>query len=277
VSDSNRANVWVSAGAYEAYMGRWSRLVAREFLAWLAVPPARRWLDVGCGTGALADTVLAMANPSTVTGIDPSADFIGYARTEIADPRATFEVGDARALPVETATHDAVVAGLSLNFVPEPEVAAEEMARTARPDATVGAYVWDYAGDMQLVRWFWRVAGALDPSALEFDQGHRFPLCRPDPLAALFRAAGLTAVEVRAVDVPTTFRDFDDYWSPHLLGGSSPAPRYTMSLPEDHRAALREKLRETLPIAPDGSIHLIARAWAVRGQKPAAAEGDDGI
>jgi hypothetical protein len=119
---------------------------------------------------------------------------------------------------------------------------------------------------MQLMRYFWDAAVALNPAARELDEGQRFPICQPGPLTRLFREAGLEAVETRAIDVPTVFRDFDDYWSP-FLGGQAPAPGYAMSLTEEYRAALRERLRADLPIAADGSIHLIARAWAVRGQR----------
>jgi hypothetical protein len=140
------------------------------------------------------------------------------------------------------------------------------MARAAVADGTVAAYVWDYAGEMQLMRHFWDTAVAIDPEALEVDEGRRFPLCQPDSLAQLFCGARLNQVEVRAIDVPTLFRDFDDYWSP-FLGGQGPAPAYAMSLSDERRAALRERLRARLPIAADGSIHLIARAWAVRGTR----------
>ncbi|HEY9351119.1 MAG TPA: hypothetical protein VIP75_10535, partial [Acidothermales bacterium] len=58
---------------------------------------------------------------------------------------------------------------------------------------------------------------------------------------------------------------FDDYWTP-FLGGQGPAPTYTVSLDEERRAAVREALRARLPIEADGTIHLIARAWAVRGR-----------
>src|SRR6185312_12097175 len=105
----------------------------------------------------------------------------------------------------------------------------------------------------------------FDPEAARLDEGVRFPLCQPEPLTALFRAAGLRSVEVRAIDVPTHFQDFDDYWVP-FLGGQGPAPGYAMSLDEERRVTLRERLRSTLPIAPDGSIDLIARTWAVRGR-----------
>jgi SAM-dependent methyltransferase len=256
--------MWASGAAYERYVGRWSRLVAREFLAWLAVPPGNRWLDVGCGSGALSQTILQLASPATVTGLDPSEAYIAHAREHVQDERAAFAVGDAQALPVATGVYGAVVSGLVLNFVPEPDRAVAEMTRAARPGGVVAAYVWDYAGEMQLMRHFWDAAAALDPAARALDEGARFPLCQPAPLAALFRGAGLTAVEVRAIDVPTVFRDFDDYWLP-FLGGQGPAPGYATLLDDEQRAALRERIRAGLPFAPDGSIHLIARAWAVRG------------
>lgn len=258
------AEVWASGAAYEPYVGRWSRLVAREFLSWLAVPPGRRWLDVGCGTGALSSLVLAMASPSQMDSMDRSEGYVVYARGHVRDPRVRFEVADAQALPSPDASYDAVVSGLVLNFVPEPPRAVAEMRRVGRSGGVVAAYVWDYAGKMELMRRFWDAAVALDPAARELDEGRRFSLCQPEPLAALFAGGGLEKVETRAIDVPTVFRDFDDYWSP-FLGGQGPAPGYAMSLPEARRAALRERLRSALPAQPDGSIRLVARAWAVRG------------
>jgi SAM-dependent methyltransferase len=261
-----RSDVWASATAYEPFVGRWSRPVAREFLGWLGVPAGRRWLDVGCGTGALTGTILATSEPAGVVGIDPSEGFVTYARETIFDQRARFEVGDARALPFEAASFDTVVSGLVLNFVPAPEVAVGEMARVARPGGMVAAYVWDYADNMQLIRLFWDAAITCFPSARELDEGRRFPLCQPEPLANLFRSAGLRDVAVRAIDVPTTFRDFDDYWRP-FLGGQAPAPGYVVSLAEDQRMKLRETLRGVLPHSADGSIALTARAWAVKGTR----------
>jgi SAM-dependent methyltransferase len=263
---TERNEVWANGAAYERYVGRWSRLVAREFLTWLAAPAHGRWLDVGCGTGVLSQAILANADPIAVLGVDQSPSFIAHARAHVTDERASFEVADARALPGQANVYDAVVSGLMLNFVPEPALAVAEMARVARPGGAVAVYVWDYAGEMQLMRYFWDAAAALSPAARELDEGRRSPICRPDALAARFHDAGLQAVETRAIDVPTVFHDFDDYWSP-FLGGQGPAPSYTMSLTEEHRAALRERIRAGLPIAADGSISLIARAWAVRGQR----------
>jgi SAM-dependent methyltransferase len=200
--------------------------------------------------------------PAAVQGVDPSAAFIEFAKAHTQG--ASFEVGDAQALPVKNAELDAAVAGLVLNFVPEPQRAAAEMRRAVRPGGMVAAYVWDYAGKMELMRYFWDAAVALDPQAKALDEGPRFPLCHPQPLEALFREVGVSKVEVRAVDAPTHFRDFDDYWTP-FLGGQGPAPTYCMSLAEEKRAALRERIRSKLPFHADGSIHLIARAWAVKG------------
>jgi hypothetical protein len=159
---------------------------------------------------------------------------------------------------------DYVVSGLVLNFAEDPAAAVVECARVARRGGTVAAYVWDYGGEMRMMRYFWDAAADLDPGALDFDEASRYAMCRPDDLKTMFVHAGLSAVETRAIDVATTFADFDDYWRP-FLGGQAPAPRYAMSLGEEERANLRELLRSRLPTTSDGAIHLIARAWAVRG------------
>ena len=258
---------WASGATYEAYVGRWSRLVAREFLNWLNVPARSRWLDVGCGTGALCQTILDLAAPISVKGIDRSDGYVAFAREQVRDERAQFEVGDAQALPVEPETCDAVVSGLALNFVPQPQQAVAEMARAAKPTSVVAAYVWDYAGKMQLMRHFWNAAVALDPAAYDLDEGRRFPICQPDPLRELFQSVGLGDVQVRPIDIATDFQDFEDYWSP-FLGGQGPAPGYAKSLSDERRAALRERIRAGLPFALDGSIPLVARVWAVRGIRP---------
>jgi SAM-dependent methyltransferase len=266
------AEVWAAGDAYEPYIGRWSRLVAAELLAWLAPAAGGRWLDVGCGTGALAATVLAGADPAAVVGLDPSAGFLAAARARLVDRRVRLVAADARRLPLATASFDAVVSGLVLNFVPDPAAAVAEMARVARPGGRVAVYVWDYAGGVELISRFWEAAAALDPAAAALDEGRRFPLCQPEPLAALFRGAGLDGVAVRPLEVATVFRDFDDYWTP-FLGGQGPAPGYAVALDEAARAALRETLAARLPVAADGSIPLQARAWAAAGTVPAVSGG----
>lgn len=267
MAPSERRDVWSAGDLYEPYAGRWSRRVAEEFLKWLAVPEGEDWLDVGCGTGALIQTIIETANPNSVIGIDPSPGYIEYAKARIASSDARFDAGNAESLPIDTATLNVAVAGLVLNFVSQPSRAVAEMTRVVRPGGIVAAYVWDYAGKMELMRHFWDAAVALDPGAQELDEGRRFPICQPKPLAELFAQAGLSEVEVRPIDIATDFGDFDDYWSP-FLGGQGPAPGYAVSLSDERRAALRDRIRSKLPITKDGSIHLIARVWAARGRTP---------
>jgi SAM-dependent methyltransferase len=214
---STPLETWASGEAYESYVGRWSRVIARKFLQWIAIPADRLWLDVGCGTGALAQVILESAAPQSVTGVDSAPGLLALARERVSDNRAIFQPGDAQALPVESATYDVIVSGFALNFFPQPDRAVIEMARAARPGGRIAAYVWDYAGKAQFMRHFWNAAAALDPRAATLDEGRRFPLCNPEPLSSLFRSAGLTGVEVTPIDIWTVFRDFDDYWSPFHL------------------------------------------------------------
>ncbi|HEX6143473.1 MAG TPA: methyltransferase domain-containing protein, partial [Geminicoccaceae bacterium] len=159
------ADIWDDGQAYERYVGRWSRRVAAEFLAWLGLPPGLRILDLGCGTGALVETVVERSRPAAVTGLDSAAAFLALVRRRVSDPRVRFEQGDAQALPFEDDAFDAAVSGLVLNFVPRPAEAVAELRRVVRPEGVVALYVWDYAGEMQFMRRFWDAAVALDPGA----------------------------------------------------------------------------------------------------------------
>jgi ubiquinone/menaquinone biosynthesis C-methylase UbiE len=256
---------WSSGDAYEAYVGRWSALVAPEFVARLRVAPGRRWLDVGCGTGVLTRAILASAAPASVLGIDPSAGFVEHARAAIVDPRATFRLGTAADTGLDDDEVDAVVYGLVLNFVADVGAALAEASRVLAPDGVIAAYVWDYADGMQFIRMFWDAAVALDPAAMAFDQRRTFPIAAPDTLRNAFADAGFDAIDVSAIEIPTTFLDFDDFWTP-FTGGTGQAPTYLASLDQPDRDALRESLRSSLPIDPDGQIRMSARAWACRGR-----------
>lgn len=253
--------MWADGDAYELYVGRWSRLVARDFLRWVGAGPRLRWLDVGCGTGALSTAILAQCDPIEVVGVDQSEAHVAWTAAHVDDDRARFAVADAAHLPAVTV--DVVVSGLVLNFLPDAGAAVKAMCERA-PAGTVAAYVWDYAGRMDLMRLFWDAAGSLDPTAA-IDEAARFPICHPDRLRALWQDTGLADVAVGAIDVPTVFRDFDDYWAP-FLGGQGVAPAYAMSLDGERRQQLRDRLQATVPVAEDGTIRLIARALAVRGR-----------
>jgi SAM-dependent methyltransferase len=260
------SDTWERGDPYEQYVGRWSRQVAPRFLSWLNVPPRRRWLDVGCGTGALSAAILDGCSPLSVAGVEPSEGFLAKAREQLAG-RVALRRGSAEQLPLEDGTVDVAVSGLVLNFVPDGRAALREMGRVTGPGGTIAAYVWDYAGKMELMRHFWDGAIELDPAAAKADEGVRFPLCRPDALQALFTGAGLRGIEVTSIDITTSFASFDEYWRP-FLGGQGPAPAYAMGLDEKARAELRDRIRARLPLRADGSLSLIARSWAVRAAVP---------
>jgi SAM-dependent methyltransferase len=258
------SDTWERGNPYERYVGRWSRQVAPLFLSWLNIPAGRRWLDVGCGTGALCAAIVDRCSPSSVAGIEPSEGFLKTAKENLAG-RAVLHQGNAAAIPLGDGSVDVVVSGLVLNFVSDQPAALLEMARVTRKGGTIAAYVWDYAGKMELMRVFWDAAVELDPDAAKLDEGVRFPLCRPEALTKLLASAGLEEVEVTPIDIPTSFADFDDYWQP-FLGGQGPAPAYTMSLDETARVRLRDRIRERIPAQANGSISMTARSWATRAR-----------
>jgi SAM-dependent methyltransferase len=257
------SDVWGRGDPYEQYVGRWSRQVAPRFLSWLNVPSRRRWLDVGCGTGALSAAILDGCSPVSVTGVEPSEGFLQKAKDQLAG-RVLLRRGNAEQLPLEDGAVDVAVSGLVLNFVPDASAALREMVRVTRPGGTIAAYVWDYSGKMEMMRHFWDAAVEIDPAAAKADEGARFAICRPDALAELFAGAGLNSIEVTSIDITTAFASFDEYWRP-FLGGQGPAPAYAMALDEKARADLRDRIRARLPLRADGSLSLIARSWAMRG------------
>jgi len=257
---------WAAGDAYEAYMGRWSRLVAREFVDWLRPEPGGHWLEIGCGTGALTSSVCAACAPASVVACDESASFVENAGARLRDPRVAYVAAPAGALPARPAGFDAIVSGLVLNFIPDPRSALAAMRDRVRPGGMVAAYLWDYAGGVGMLHHFWAEVVASDPGAAALDESRRFGAWQATHLASLFRGAGLADVENATLTVPTPFASFDDYWTP-FLGGTGPAPSYVATLPEGRRDALAQRLRARLPRDADGVIRLEARALAVRGRR----------
>lgn len=264
--NANSGSIFSSASAYEGYVGRWSRLVAQEFIRWLSIPAGRSWLDVGAGTGIITEVILQQASPTRVLATDLTQDFIDLARQKIHDDRVEFRVEDAVNLTFAAPEFDVAVAGLVLNFVPNPRQAAHNMAQAVKSGGTVAAYIWDYGGRMEMMRHFWDAANVVDPTAHAMDAGHQFPIANPDNQRALFESLGLQAVELRPIDAPTRFQNFDDYWLP-FLGAQGSVSKYLRALSNDTRNAIRDQLQKQLPTADDGSISLIARAWAIKGNK----------
>ena len=256
---------WTSGAHYDQWMGRWSRLLAEEFLNWLHLPAGLRWLDVCCGSGMITEAIVDRNAPASIVGVDASPDQISFAREQRAYPNVSFEIADAMALPFPDSSFDVAVCGLGLNFLPSPARALEEFRRVTRPGGTIAVYVWDYAEGARFLREFWDAAIAIDGEASTFDQARRFPTCTQEGLRELFEQAKLKDLTVHALDVVTRFSSFDDYWQP-LLTGQGSAPNYLAMRDQQIQTAIRERLRAVLPANAHGAIELPARAWAIRAR-----------
>ena len=254
---------WNSAEAYEQFMGRWSRIAARSFLSWLSPTRGRRWLDVGCGSGALSEAILKQCAPVELTAVDQSNAYV-VGIEERLGKTVRCKVGDASALPVGSDSVDYTVSGLALNFIAEPVKALSEMKRVTSENGTVAVYVWDYSGTMDLLNAFWDAAVALDSEASNLHEGFLFAGANPESIGGFMDEAGYTEINTAPLEIETLFENFADYWNP-FLGGQGPAPSYLISLDESNREKIRESLLKSLPIRKDGSIQLRARAWAVKG------------
>jgi SAM-dependent methyltransferase len=250
--------------AYEDFMGRWSRMAGDAFLDWLSPAPGLRWVDVGCGNGAFTQLLIDRCGARDVQGLDPSAEQLAFARTRLpARAPATFRQGDAMALPYADGAFDAAVMALVIFFVPEPARGIAEMVRVVRRGGGVCAYAWDMLG------------GGFPYAALQDEMarmGQR-PLMPPRPEAAGLEAlrrswteAGLIDVETHEIVVQRTHADFEAFWDTARKGPRI-APRLS-ELPGGEAQVLKNRLRERLAAAADGSITVTARAHAVRGRKP---------
>ena len=252
---------------YERFMGRWSRMLAPQYIAFAGIRNGERILDLGTGTGSVA-SALATAMPSSeIVGIDPSEAFITYAKSNTKSDRARFEVGDAQALRHKDASFDKAMSLLVMNFVPDHEKAIAEMRRVTRPGGAVSACVWDYNAGMEMLRFFWDEVVALDPAMEPKDERH-MKLSREGQLGALWRKAGLADVQEGSLTIEQRYSSFGDYWAP-FLKGAGPGGAYVVSLTDERRRQLETRLQmRLLGDRPDGAFTLKARAWCVRGNVP---------
>lgn len=261
------SKMFAASAGYERFMGRWSRLLAPELVAFAGVKDGDRVLDVGAGTGSLGSTVEARMPSSRIIGIDPSQGFIAYAQKNARSDRAHYEVGDAQAMKFKDASFDNTLALLVMNFVPDHNKAIAEMRRVTRAQGVVSACVWDYNEGMQSLRFFWDEAVALDPAIEPKDERH-MKLSRQGQLADLWKKAGLVNVQEKPLVIDQAYSSFDDYWGP-FTKGAGPGGAYVVSLPEDRRHQLETHLRKrVLGNRDDGTFVLKARAWCVRGEVP---------
>lgn len=249
--------------AYEQMMGVWSRSVGEVFLDWLKPAQGLRWIDVGCGSGAFTELIVARCAPSDVQGIDPSEGQLAFARTRPGARGAVFQTGDAMALPFPAASFDVAVMALVLVFVPNAAKSVAELTRVVRPGGLVATYMWDMLGG----------GFPLDPILNEMRAMGLSPTRPPhmevSTLAALedfWSAAGLLEIETREITVQRTFADFDEFWNVETKAPST-AP-VIAAMPAADVGKLMRRVRARLPPAPDGRITYSARAHAISGRKP---------
>ena len=251
-----------SADAYDRLVGRYGMQLASALIEFAGVDPGMRALDVGCGPGALTAALARRLGTAGVAAVDPSEPFVEACRARV--PGVEVVVAGAEALPFADATFDAGLSQLVVNFMRDAEAGVRELGRVTRPGGVVASCVWDYAGEMTLLRAFWDAAREVDPErAAAADEGVVMRWCTEDELAQLWRAAGLRDVRSAPLVVSATYTDFEDLWSP-LPTGVAPSGAFCKSLDEDRRTALHDAYRRRLGVG-DGPFELTARAWAVAG------------
>jgi SAM-dependent methyltransferase len=254
-----------SADAYDRFVGRYGHSLASALLGFAGLEPGMRALDVGCGPGALSAALVDQLGAASVSAADPSTTFVDACRTRL--PGVDVVEASAEALPFADGTFDATLSQLVVNFMSDPEAGVREMVRVTRPGGVVASCVWDYAGEMTLLRGFWDAAREIAPErAAASDEGVVMPWCREGELAELWRAAHFDSVRLGSLVASAKYADFEDLWSP-LPTGVGPAGAFCSSLDEKRQAALRDALRGRLQTG-DGPFELTARAWAVAGDAP---------
>jgi ubiquinone/menaquinone biosynthesis C-methylase UbiE len=258
------AMVFNDSAAYERFMGRWSRAVAPVFLAWLGARQRASWLDVGCGTGILAETLLELCAPASIDAVDPAPAQVKAATRSAAAGRVAFKVADACKLPFADQSFDVVASALVINFIADRATAMSEMRRVARIGEQVAAYVWDFAEELSPsgpLRKAMRRVGADVPGIPGTDAS------RLDALRSLFQAAGFEQIETRTIDVCLAYADFDDFWQAQTPA-YTPIAKVIAAMKDSERTRLMHAVATDLPTGPNGSIEYCARANAIKARAP---------
>jgi len=262
---SKPEKLFTDGEAYERLMGRWSRLVAKEFLDWLSAAHRLKWLDVGCGNGAFTEELVARCAPADVVGIDPSDDQLAYARARRGTEMAKFQVGDAQKLPFNDNSFDVAAMALAITFLSDPGAAVAEMARVVRQGGLVATYMWDVPGGGVPVH---PIYLALESMGLMSGRPPNSEASERDAMQRFWKAASLENIETRVIRIPTVYSDFDDFWVSNVVP-IGPQGKLIASMSTSAREELRLRLRDHLPLSSNGSITVDAIANSIKGLVPA--------
>lgn len=255
--------------AYELQMGRWSRRLAPLLVDFAGIKRAARVLDVGCGTGNLAVCLAGNPDIASITGLDVAPAYIEHARRGNSDPRLTFEVGNACALPFKNASFDHSLSMLALQFAPDTDLAIREMKRVTRPGGAVAAATWDTRGGFVAFRMVFDAAAMLDLRGHGARaRAYTRTLSRPGELALAWREAGLIGVVQDMRTIRMDYTCFADFWTP-AEGSEGPVAEFVSSLDGAARARLLDAVQASyLDGDADGPRSYAATAWVVRGSAP---------
>jgi ubiquinone/menaquinone biosynthesis C-methylase UbiE len=253
----------VAAETYDRFVGRYSYGLTDALVQAAGIAPGSSVLDVGAGTGAGTVRLVELVGPERVVAVDPSEHFLVGLRARF--PQVDARLASAESLPFTDDSFDAAVAQLVVNFMSDPDAGVAEMRRVTRPGGFVAASVWDYPGEMTLLRVFWEAAAELDADRVrDVDERTRMRFGRQGELEELWRRVGLEDVEGGEITVAGDYESFDDLWEP-FTRGVGPAGRYAAQLDPERQAALKEEFRRRLSV-PDGAFQLSARAWFAIGR-----------
>jgi SAM-dependent methyltransferase len=251
--------------AYEQFMGRWSARLAPLFIRFVGVGDGQRVLDVGCGTGSLSRSLLASSKETRVVGVDPTEDYVTFARQRVPDSRAVFQVAAAESLPFPDESFDAAMALLVVQDMDDPGRAVREMARATRRGGPVAACLWDFRDGMPMFSLFWQAAEAVAPEATARYRAQPANRLGLQALAELWAGGGLSDVRTTSLELTQEFGSFEDFWLPYLAG-ATPTCEFAVAVNRETRGELADTLRRIIPaVRTDGSFSFTARALAVSG------------
>lgn len=256
---------WDDTDGYEMYVGRWSKLISASFIDWLNPTSKLRWLEIGCGTGALTKTINEKCQPAYLLAVDKSDSYLKAARENVGSGNISFLSADLSSHPLSE-EFDHITSGLVLNFIPQVQEMLKGLMNNLKNGGQMSSFVWDYGGHYQPMRHFWEAAKEVAKGVEKYDAGIKFDLCKKENLTQLFKTIGLTDVQFTAIEHIATFRDFDDYWLP-IASAQGSVTEFISTLTDAQKSDLKAIIKQRLPIAFNGEIKLIISALAVKGIK----------